>query len=166
MTALLPAHLTETLNNLGDAARALADEVRADKEQRAFEVAAAEAAQKRYNRRTTALLVIVALLVCSLAGIAVANRISNQQNAQIIRQIESCTTVGGDCYEQSTTRTNEVAEQLLRANIAVAICARTEDTPDAIEACVTGRVAGPSEAEEPPPSGEGPGGQPIPEPTE
>lgn len=169
MTTIFPANLSETLNSLGDAAREVAVEVRADKEQRAAEIRSAAVAQQRYNRRSTALLIIVAVLVACLVTLALTNRRMNQnsaktntQNAQIIQEIRSCTTAGGACYEQNAKRTQEVAAGLLRSNIAVAVCARTAETEEALLECVEARLTQPSEAEEPPPSGEGPDGTPIP----
>lgn len=155
---MLPAHLTETLNNLGDAARALTDEVRYDKEQRAVEAAAQRNEQNRHNRRILALLVAVAVLVAGLVTISVLNRKLgvanaklNRQNSQIVEQIKSCTTVGGECYEEQSKRTAEVADALLSANIAVAVCSRQETTEAAIRRCVESRLPQPGEKGDPAP---------------
>lgn len=161
MTAMLPAHLTETLNNLGDAAVALSDEVRADREQRV-----------RENRRVIALLAVVAIAVVSLVLLSVANRrlgvansALNRQNAQIVDQIRSCTTEGGECYEQSQKRTNAIGRTIILGGVYAQLCLR--DDPDAtdaqVEACVLERVAQTqAERSEPAPSGLDPNGEPIP----
>lgn len=143
MTALLPAHLTETLDNLGDAARALADEVRADRNQRELDAAATQAEQRKQNRRMINLLVIVAVLVAGLVTLSVANRQLgmanaklNKQNTQIVERIESCTTTGGQCYEQGASRTQDAITQLMQVDIAVARCAKTATTDADLETCV------------------------------
>jgi hypothetical protein len=136
---MLPAHLSETLNNLGDLARALTVEVHAEAE-----------VTRRHNRRVTALMAIVALLVGGLVWLSVSNRRLgvanaglNRQNAQIIEQIRSCTTVGGACYEEGQRRTGDVAGNLVRAEIYIQLCLR--DHPDSdeaqIEACVQKQTA-------------------------
>lgn len=175
MTAMLPVNLTETLNDLGAAAREVSAEVSADREQRVIDAAAARAEQKRYNRRTLVLFGVIAALVLSLVLISVANRrlgvansALNRQNAKIIERIESCTTEGGDCYQENTRRTDEaigrLIAQVVRTQVAIAVCVRAH--PDAggdeIEACATKPSPVPSEAEEPPPSGQDPDGEPIP----
>jgi hypothetical protein len=145
---MLPAHLTETLNNLGDAAGALAEEVRADKEQRAIDSAELVARQRKQNRRVMALLVTVAILVAALTLMAVSNRLLNNQNRSIVERIESCTTVGGECYEQSSRRTGEAAASIIRAGIYTQRCL-TENpraTDAEIEACVFNRMKTPAGA--------------------
>jgi len=149
MTAMLPVHLTESVNNLSDAARTMTEEIRLDREQRAAE-----------NRRMVALLVVVMVLVAGLVLLSVSNRrlgsanaaanrqnaALNKQNARIVERIESCTTTGGECYEQGAERTNEAITQLttrlLRGDIAVAQCAKSTDTDRELEACVSRYVAG------------------------
>lgn len=143
MTAMLPAHLTESVNNLGDAARTMSEEIRLDREQRAAE-----------NRRMLSLLVVVVVLVAGLALLSVSNRrlgqansSLNKQNARIVERIESCTTVGGKCYEENAQQTQGAISQLtaltLRGDIAVAQCARRAgvDTDAELEACVTRELA-------------------------
>lgn len=144
MTAMLPAHLSESLNNLGDAARELVEEVRADREQRILDAAAAAAAQKRYNRRTTALLLVIAVLIASLWALAVANRRSYEQNAQIVSEIRSCTTEGGECSQKSQKRVEDAIRNLLRNNIAVAVCARTEPTEQEMVDCIKRHLSQPA----------------------
>jgi hypothetical protein len=143
------------LNNLGDAAGALADEVRADKEQRAIESEqrAIESArlverQHRQNRRVLALLVAVAVLVAALTLMAVSNRLLNNQNKQIVERIESCTTAGGECYEESARRTGNVVATVIRADIYTARCLAADPTASdaAIEKCVLDRLKTPQPA--------------------
>lgn len=143
MTAMLPAHLTETLNNLGDAARALADEVRDDRAQRVKENRAVVADQHRQNRIMMTLLTIIVVLVVGLVTVAVQNRLRANQNAQIIRQtaatsaqIADCTTVGGKCYEQGGQRTANAIRMIIRAQIYITPCSKMTDTDAALEECV------------------------------
>lgn len=156
MTAMLPAHLTESVNNLGDAAAGLTEEIRSDREQRAAENAAVMERQRKQNQRIMALLIVVAVLTAGLVAISIANRrlgvanaSLNRQNARIVERIESCTTVGGECYEQSQRRTGDVIGQIIRAGIYTHLCLR--DHPDAtdrqVEACVMKNL----QASEPPP---------------
>jgi hypothetical protein len=167
MTAMLPAHLTETLNHLGDAAAALTDEVRADKEARAAENQLLVERQRRQNRRVLVLLVTVAVLVAALVLMAVSNRVLNNQNKRIVERIESCTTAGGECYEQSRQRVGDAAIVIVRGVVFAEICLRED--PDAsdeqVEACVLQRLQAGAERDEPPPSGVGPDGEPIPDAT-
>jgi hypothetical protein len=152
MNAMLPAHLTETLNNLGDAAKALGDEVRAEVD-----------VQNKQNRRMIWLLLIVVVLVAGLGLQSLANRRLglananlNRQNSRIVERIESCTTVGDQCYEEGAKRTQgaigELISQTLRVDIAVARCAKVTDTDAALEACVRRDLATPTPAPTPAPS--------------
>lgn len=127
MTAMLPAHLTESLNNLGAAARDLAAETRAER-----------LAQRRRDRLVVALLALVALLVASLVMLALVNRRTNTQNRQIIQQIGDCTTAGGTCYEDGQRRTGDAIAELVRAQLLVEACAQVpaNDTAAELERCV------------------------------
>lgn len=175
MTAMLPAHLTETLNNLGDAAVALSEEVRADRQQRILDNRADRQQRTRDNRRVLALLVIVAVAVASLVLLSFANRRLgvansrlNQQNAEIVEQIRSCTTEGGTCYEQSQKRTGAIGRTIILGGMYAQLCLRDnpDASDDAIETCVFERAAkAQAERTEPPPSGLDPSGQPIPDPS-
>jgi hypothetical protein len=155
MTAMLPAHLTETLNSLGDAARELADEVRADRAQREKTNKIALDRQRRQNRRTTILLVFVAVVVVGLLTIVVQNRSRSNENATILRQtartssqVVDCTTPGGDCYERGNERTEEALSRFMQLIIAVEACGGQYATESEIEACAIRRLA----ATEPSPS--------------
>ncbi len=136
MTVQLPAHLSEMINNLGVAAVALADEVRADREQRAAEAAADRIERKAVQHRQTTLLVIIAVLVFALAGLSVYNRLLGNQNRQVIASIESCTAPDGECAQRAQRRTDEVIGKLLRMNIEVAACSRGARTDTAYRQCI------------------------------
>ena len=143
MNAMLPAHLSETLNSLGDAARALTEEVREDRTRRIVEARAVAAEQRRQNRITVALLAIVAILVIGLMTIGVQNRARSSQNAQILRQtartsaqIADCTTAGGTCYRQGGQRTSDAALMIIRAMIYQNSCAKVTGTDAEVEQCV------------------------------
>jgi|SRR5688572_26442504 len=132
MTAMLPAHLTESLNNLGDTAAALTAEVRADREGR-----------RRHDRRMLALLVVLSLLVVGLATLGVLNRRTNTQNAELIEQIKDCTSADGECYREGQRRTADAVAELVRAQMLVELCARDagNDTQAELERCVAQRRA-------------------------
>jgi hypothetical protein len=136
MSAMLPANLSETLNNLGDAARALTEEVRADRVR-----------QRRRSVIDTTLLVLVAVLVLALFMIVLQNRARSDENAAILRQtaltgerIADCTTVGGKCYEQGGQRAASAVQMVIRAEIYKDSCSKVEVTDAAIEQCVLRRL--------------------------
>jgi len=172
MNAMLPAHLSETLNSLGDAARALAEEVRDDRAHRETEMRAAVAAQRRQNRIMVTLLAIVAVLVIGLVTIGVQNRLRSNQNAQIIRQtaatseqIADCTTVGGKCYEQGGRRTTDAVRMIILAQVYTPTCSKITETDDALVQCVMRKLAAaasaaptPAPATQPPVPGPSPSG--------
>lgn len=134
MTAMLPAHLSQTLDNLGDAARALSEETRADREERRAE----RQAQRRRDRLTLTLIGLVAVLVVALGAIAWNNR-------QTYKRIEDCTTTGGKCNEESQKRVGGAISQLVGAQVVIEACGRVpdNDTVAEIEACVAQRMAKP-----------------------
>lgn len=134
MTAMLPAHLTEALNSLGDAARELTVETLADRADRQVE----RRQQRRRDRRTLVLIGVVAALVVALSLLALANRRTNEQNRRIVEQIDDCTRVGGECYEQSQQRTGDAIDALIRAQMATALCAKDpdNDTEPEMRVCV------------------------------
>jgi HD superfamily phosphodiesterase len=141
MTAMLPAHLTETINNLGDAAHALAEEVRADRAARDAELKAEADQRRRESRRLTLLLAIIGVLVFMVAGLSIYNRIAGNQSRAVIETIESCTTADGKCAREGQKRTEEAIGKLLRMNIEVAACARTAPTDTAYRTCVDKALA-------------------------
>lgn len=159
MTAMLPAHLTESLNNLGDAAKVLADEVREDRAQRAIEAGRAADRQRRQNRTMVTLLAIIGVLVVALVTITVQNRLRSNQNSEILRQtartsaqIADCTTVGGKCYEQGAARTSDVLRMIIRSQIYFASCSKLYSSDPAIEQCVMRKLAASSATTAPTPA--------------
>lgn len=136
MTAMLPAHLTETINNLGDAARSLAEEVRADRERRDAEAAAERVQRRREARRMTALLAIVGVLVAALAALSVSNRLLGNQNRAIAEEIRSCTNDDGACARKGQQRTGDAIGKLIRMNVEVTACARGAATDAEYRKCV------------------------------
>jgi len=148
MNAMLPAHLTETLNSVGDAAKALTVEVREEGQRRDAEAHAAASAARRQNRFVAGLLVIVAVLVLGLLTIVVQNRLRANQNSEILRQtantssqIADCTNVGGKCYEQGAARTSVILRTLIRAQIYIEPCRKVSSTDAETEACVMRKLA-------------------------
>jgi hypothetical protein len=136
MTVLLPAHLSDMINNLGKAAKDLAEEVRADRAQREADMAEDRRQRRRESRQQTALLIIVGLLVAALAGLSVGNRLLGNQNRSVIESIESCTDPEGECAKRGQQRTAEAIGTLIRMDIEVAWCARTSPTEKAYRECV------------------------------
>ena len=141
MTAILPAHLSETINNLGDAAKALADEVRADRMAREADLAEERAQRRRESRRVTLLLTVIGVLVLLVAIVSVYTRIAGQQSRRIVETIESCTTVDGDCAKEGQKRTAAAVEKLIRVNVEIGSCARTHRTDADYRSCVDRAIA-------------------------
>lgn len=167
MTAQLPAHLSETINNLGAAAKALEEEVRIDRAARDTELAAeraardalllAEAAQRRREaRRLNALLAAIAVLILVVAGLSIYSRYVGNQSRQVIDTIESCTNVDGDCARISRERTGAAIDQLVTILVEIESCGRDPQASDAeYRRCVHAamvRTVGPSASPSPSPS--------------
>jgi hypothetical protein len=161
MTAMLPAHLTESLNNLGDAAAALTAEVRMDREQRAAAEAAERARRRKAERWTMALLAAAVLLLAGLMWMGIqfeadrrarsATNAENlrrieeisEQNTRIIRQVEDCTSVEGSCARRGQARYGSAIAELVRQQIVIEACGQVpgNDTVAEIQRCVAGRLA-------------------------
>ncbi len=154
MTAMLPAHLTESLNSLGDAAAALTAEVRQDREQRAAVEAAERGRRRRAERWVTGLLVVALLMLGGLVTLVLQfehdRRDRSAASAENLRRIEAineriadCTTAGGDCYEQGQARTGAILVEVTRIQILVDLCGRVadNDTLAEMEKCVATQAA-------------------------
>lgn len=152
MTAMLPAHLSQSLDSLGDAAAALTAEVREDRADR-----------RRQDRRMMALLAVAVLLLGGLLTLVVqfdADRRERsaafaeilRQNARTSELIADCTTEGGDCYAKGQARGQDAVRGAIRGYIAVAQCQRVTDTDAELERCVMRRLAA-TPAPTPSPSG-------------
>jgi hypothetical protein len=130
----------------------------ATREEAAATRAAIDARAKAQRRTNTWLMLSVAsvaVLVALVLVIQVQNRQRSAQTREVIRynaalsaQIVDCTTVGGDCYEQSQQRTRAIIAQLVETNKAIAQCARTADTSAELDECVNDRV-GPAPTPQP-----------------
>jgi hypothetical protein len=169
MTAMLPAHLTETINNLGDAARSLAEEVREDRAARSAEIAAEADQRRRESRRLTLLLAIIGVLVFAVAGLSIYNRIAGNQSRAVIETIESCTTADGECAKEGQRRTEAALGKLIAGYVEVQSCARRELSDPAYRACVDRALAevlaAPPSGTPPTPPASAPGRTPPPVPS-
>lgn len=128
MTA--PANLVETITSLGEAARTLAEESAADREERQREAAADRAEARRAARRQTTLLAIIGLLVALVATLSVYSRISSAQSRSLIKTIESCTTVDGECAKQSREQTGAALGRLIAMQVEIEACGRDPKLDD------------------------------------
>lgn len=152
MTAMLPAHLTETINNLGDAAKALAEEVRGDREATAARIAAEAENRRREARRTNALLAALGVLVALVAALTVYGRIASNQSRAVIQTIESCTNVDGECAKQGREQTSAAIARLIAMQVEIEACGRDRTKDDAAyRECVNAALGRMATA--PPPTG-------------
>lgn len=130
MTVQLPAHLSEMINGLGEAARTLAEESAADRESRATEAAAARAEARRAARRQTVLLGVIGLLVALVATLSIYSRIASNQSRSLIKTIESCTTVDGECAKQGREQTGAALARLIAIQVEIQACGRDPKLDD------------------------------------
>jgi hypothetical protein len=139
----LPAHLTEAINQLSGAARALTEEVRDDREARAVEAEQDRAEARRRGRRHTALLVGLLVIMLGLVGMAVSNRLLGNQNRAIQQQIADCTIVqDSECAQAGDRRTGAALAELQRRYradlLAVVRCDRLAGDDDGrFERCLS-----------------------------
>lgn len=93
-----------------------------------------------------AVLLVLVMLVRTW-GLAEAVREGQQANTRTLDLIESCTTVGGECYDRGQEQTADVIELLntyqRRVVTLAAACADRPDTQSAreIERCVNKALA-------------------------
>lgn len=130
MTVQLPAHLSEMINGLGEAARTLAEESAADRESRAVEAAAARAEARRTARRQTVLLAVIGLLVALVATLSIYSRIASNQSRSLIKTIESCTNVDGKCAKQGREQTGAAIGRLIAMQVEIEACGRNRELDD------------------------------------
>lgn len=130
MTVQLPAHLSEMINGLGEAARTLAEESAADRESRAIEAAAARTEARQAARRQTVLLAVIGLLVLLVAALSVYSRIASNQSRSLIKTIESCTNVDGECAKQGREQTGAAIARLISMQVEIEACGRDPELDD------------------------------------
>jgi hypothetical protein len=80
-----------------------------------------------------ALLVVLGLLIAALVTLAITNRVTNTQNANLIEQIEDCTTTDGDCYKRGQQRTSGAIVEVVRAQVLIELCGQDPDNDTAAE---------------------------------
>ncbi len=152
MNVQLPAHLSATINSLGDAAKELAAEVRADREVTAAKIAAEAAARRREVRRTNVLLAAIGVLVLLVAGLSVYSRIASNQSRAVIKTIESCTNTDGECAKKGREQTAAAIARLIAMQVEIEACGRDHTTSDKqYRKCVNDALA--MMATAPPPTG-------------
>jgi hypothetical protein len=113
------------------------------------DVHSAENARKKANRINLAMLALLGLFVVMLVGVTWQNNSLAHEVAKTNRTLADCLDPGGDCYRQGNQRTGAAIQDIIRAEIFMAECARMfpNETGPAydrkLEACVFERLAGP-----------------------
>lgn len=110
---------------------------------------AAETARRRASRINLTVLGLLAAFVLLLLGAGWQTYRLTHELSKTQKQIADCSTAGGVCYEDTRARTSSAIQDIIRAEIFMAECARlypgevgpTYDRK--LEACVAGRLAGP-----------------------
>lgn len=111
------------------------------------DVRVAEQGRKRSMAVASGLLVLLIVLVGMAVVVAAQNNKTVHKVNAVAQQMSDCTTPGGQCYQQGADRYAHAIEDVIRAEIFMAECARLypgEVGPsyDAkLEACVYGRLA-------------------------
>ncbi len=90
-------------------------------------------------RDRRAWIAIIMIFAAMFAG-AVPLTIVTLQSRATLRQITDCTTPGRACYDQGQARTGDAIQQLIDAQLAVAVCSKVETTEPGLRACVTARL--------------------------
>lgn len=91
--------------------------------------------------------VVLVVIVTTAAVVGADNtriiRKTQQDNAETLRIIRSCTTPGDDCFDRGQERTAEVVADINEVSIFAAACADMpgNQTVDDIYACVVRRLA-------------------------
>lgn len=85
---------------------------------------ASDAIQRRRIMINLGGLAVVGLLVFWLAVMVYQNNQLSQQLNNVTAQIADCTTAGGTCYEQGSSRTSTAIGDIIAANVFMAECAR------------------------------------------
>src|SRR5688572_21415762 len=141
-----PDAFARSLDTLARAAEAAGEDVRTFNAERRQEALA----QRKRDRVTHAVGVVVCLLLLVVLAVAWQNQRIGRQNAEISNQIADCTTAGGVCYEQGRERTGAAINELVRANMAVHECVDefrvrgVAVTHDALNRCVARKLAPPT----------------------
>lgn len=110
-----------------------------------------EAADKRRTKENTyviavgAALILPILLMLALGWQSVHTsqdaREAARQAKATADQIASCTTPAGKCYQDSNKRTSGAVQNLVKAQLAIAECAKVTATDAQLEACVARKLA-------------------------
>lgn len=87
-------------------------------------------------------IAIVFLLVLTSKAFSTGNDAAHSaaDAKRAAERIESCTTPTGQCYLDSSKRTSGTVANLIKAQVAVAECARSTDTDAQLEACVARKL--------------------------
>lgn len=117
------AEAAGALRELGEAGRMVAEEVRADREQR-----------RRTDRVVMALLVVVAIAVGAVAW-------GGFSSYRLSATVADCTTPGGQCYEAGKAQAAANRSALTRANLFIVACARPGMTEQTMTDCVKEKLA-------------------------
>jgi len=128
--------------------RSLADLIEESQALR-VDVHSAENARRKANRINLALLALLVLFVIMLVGVTVQNNSLAHEVAKTNRTLADCLDPAGDCYKLGNQRTGSAIQDIIRAEIFMAECARLYPNGSGpefdrkLEACVFERLAGP-----------------------
>lgn len=113
------------------------------------DVHSAEKARKKANAISLAMLGLLGLFVFMLVGVTWQNNSLAHQVAKTNRTLADCLDPVGDCYKLGNQRTGAAIQDIIRAEIFMAECARLypgisgTEFDRKLEACVFERLAGP-----------------------
>jgi flagellar basal body-associated protein FliL len=110
------------------------------------------AERERRQRTTNALICVGIFVVLVMVGALVVLMMQSRQRGNTTREllrsgnasaekIAECTTIGQPCYEAGQQRTNAALEQLIRAQLAIQVCADRTDTEAGLRSCVAQELA-------------------------
>lgn len=104
--------------------------------------------QRRVNTWLIGFIAVAVVLVILVLLMLVRDNQRRAQSREIIRnnaalsaQIADCTSTDGKCYQENQRKLGATIQQLLKANQAIAVCARTTNTEAALNSCIEQRLA-------------------------
>ncbi len=103
--------------------------------------------QRRINAWLIAFVAVMTVLVVMMLWMLVKDGQRRAQSREVLRnnaalsaQIVDCTNTGGTCYEANQRKLRATIDQLMQANKAIALCARTADTDTELDRCIAARL--------------------------
>jgi hypothetical protein len=110
-----------------------------------------DAKRDRARKRENSIAVLVAIAICipilimlglllQNLGIARDARTSAAEAKRTASTIEDCIIPTGQCYQDASKRTGGAVANIVKINLAIAICQETTSTVEALRACVDTRL--------------------------